>query len=160
MSLGTVRGLSEELALLGVSLTGISSAAGRLIVSWVSDKTGRKPAMIAIAVIILCACLAMIAAQGILFLICIVLISFGFGGAASVYSAVTAESFGTKYGGMNFGLVMLGFGVSALAFPILSNRLTAGGSYTGSFVLAAATCVVAIVLVLMIKNPDQNMTKK
>ena len=76
LSLGTVRGLSEQLAVAGVSLTGISSAAGRLIVSWSSDKIGRKAAMIAIAVIILIASLVMIAGQGMLFLICIVLISF------------------------------------------------------------------------------------
>jgi len=160
MSLGAVRGLSDELALIGVSLTGISSAAGRLIVSWVSDKTGRKAAMIAIAVIILCASLVMIVGEGILFLACIMLISFGFGGAASVYAAMTAESFGTKYGGMNFGLVMIGFGTSALTFPIISNKLTIGGSYTSSFVLAAATCAVAVILVLLMKNPSKDIAKK
>lgn len=160
LSLGADRGLTEELALIGVSMTGISSAAGRLIVSWASDKTGRKPAMVAIAVIILCASLIMIVGQGILFLACIVLISFGFGGAASVYSAMTAESFGTKYGGMNFGLVMIGFGVSALVSQNISKELTAGGNYTSSFVLAAATCAVAIVLVLLMKNPGKSIAKK
>ena len=160
ISLGAIRGLSEELALLGVSLTGVSSAAGRLIVSWVSDKIGRKAAMIAIAVMILCASLVMIVGEGLLFLICIMIISFGFGGAASVYAAMTAESFGTKYGGMNFGLVMIGFGVSALAFPIISNKLIVGGNYTSSFILAAATCVVAIILVLLMKNPNKSIAKK
>jgi OFA family oxalate/formate antiporter-like MFS transporter len=153
LSLGEERGLSEQLTVLGVALAGIGSAAGRLIVSWASDKTGRKTAMVATALIILCASLIMIFGEGVLFLICIMLISFGFGGAASVYSAMTADSFGTKYGGMNFGLVMLGFGVSALVFPIISYRLTAGGNYTSSFVLAAATCLTAIILVLMMKNP-------
>ena len=160
LSLGNARGLSDELAVLGVALTGISSAAGRLTVSWTSDKIGRKAAMVSIAVIILIAALIMIVGKGVLFLICIIFISFGFGGAASVYSAMTAESFGTKYGGMNFGLVMLGFGVSALAFPMISNKLTADGSYTGSFILAAATCVIAIILVLLMKNPDKSTIKK
>jgi OFA family oxalate/formate antiporter-like MFS transporter len=83
------------------------------------------------------------------------LISFGFGGAASVYSAMTAESFGTKFGGMNFGLVMIGFGASALLSQTIAGKLTAGGSYTSSFVLAAVTCVAAILLVLMMKSPAQ-----
>ena len=160
LSLGAQRGLSEGLAVIGVSLTGISSAAGRLIVSWVSDKTGRKTAMIAIALITLCASLVMIVGQDVLFLACIVLISFGFGGAASVYSAMTAESFGTRYGGMNFGLVMLGFGVSALVSQNVSKELTAGGSYTSSFVLAGVTCVVAVVLVLLMDNPGKKIGKK
>jgi len=160
MSLGVDRGLSEGLALLGVTLTGISSAAGRLGVSWASDKIGRKTAMISIAVIILCASLLMTIAGGVLFLLCIMLISLGFGGAASVYSTMTAESFGTKYGGINFGLVMIGFGISALVFQNISKELTAGGSYTSSFVLAAITCIIAIILVLLMKNPAKNITKK
>ena len=155
ISLGADRGLSDELALIAVSLTGISSASGRLIVSWISDKIGRKSAMVAIALIILFASLVMIIGEGVLFLICIMLISFGFGGAASVYAAMTAESFGTKYGGMNFGLVMIGFGVSALAFPIISGKLISGGSYTSSFVLAAVTCAIAVMLVLLMKNPTK-----
>lgn len=159
LSLGADRGLSDELAVLGVALTGISSALGRLTVSWISDKIGRKAAMVSIAVIVLIASLVMIVGEGVLFLICIMLISFGFGGAASAYSVMTAESFGTKYGGMNFGLVMAGFGVSALVFPIISNKLTTGGSYTGSFVLAAVTCVIAIILVLLMKNPNKSMKK-
>ena len=156
ISLGTIRGLSDELAVFGVALAGISSAAGRLIVSWASDKTGRKTAMVSIAVIILSAALIMIIGEGVLFLICIMLISFAFGGAASVYSAMTADSFGTKHGGMNFGLVMIGFGVSALVFPIISNKLTAGGNYTSSFILAAATCIIAIILVLLMDNPRKS----
>ena len=149
LSLGVVRGLSDELAVLGVALTGTSSAAGRLVVSWTSDKIGRKTAMVSIAAIILIAALVMIVGEGTLFLICIMSISFGFGGTASVYSTMTADSFGTKNGGMNFGLVMLGFGISALVFPMISNKLTAGGSYTSSFILASATCVIAIILVLL-----------
>ena len=160
LSLGAQRGLSEELAVLGVALTGISSAAGRLIVSWMSDKIGRKAAMVSIAAIILGAALVMIISEGVLFLLCIMLISFGFGGAASVYSAMTADSFGTKYGGINFGLVMVGFGVSALVFPMISSKLTAGGSYTSSFVLAAITCTIAIILVLLMDNPGNVKNKE
>jgi len=158
-SLGADRGLSSGIASLGIMFTGISSASGRLTVSWTSDKIGRKTAMVAIAVIILSASLVMTVAKGVLFLICIMLISFGFGGAASVYSTMTAESFGTKYGGLNFGLVMIGFGVSALVSQNISKSLTAGGSYTSSFVLAAATCVIAIVLVLLMKNPSKSIEK-
>ena len=160
ISLGTARGLSDGFAVLGVALTGIASAAGRLTVAWTSDKIGRKSAMVIIAIIILSAALVMIIGKGVLFLICIMLIAFGFGGAAGVYSAMTAESFGTKYTGMNFGLVMLGFGASALVFPIISRQLTANGSYTSSFVMASLTCVIAIVLVLLMKNPGKSITKK
>jgi OFA family oxalate/formate antiporter-like MFS transporter len=146
-SLALERGLSENLAVLGVMITGIGSACGRLAVSWVSDKIGRKAAMLSIAGIILAATLLMIIAQGYLYLVCITLIAFGFGGAAGVYAAMTAESFGSKHSGMNFGLVMLGFGASALVFPLISKDLTV------SFILAASTCAVAMLLVALMRNP-------
>ena len=156
-SLGGERGLSDGIAALGVILTGIGSALGRLAVSWTSDKIGRKTAMATIAVITLIASLVMIVAEGILFLICIMLIAFGFGGAASVYSTMTAESFGTKYGGLNFGLVMLGFGVSALTFQNIANFKLL--SVEASFILSAVTCVIAIILVLLMKNPSKGIEK-
>jgi len=159
LSLGADRGLSEALAITGVSLTGISSASARLLVAWASDKTGLKTAMITIMVIMLVASLAMTIAGGVLFLVCIILISFVFGGASGLYAAMTAESFGTKYGGMNLGLVMLGYALAALIFPLISNRLAASGSYSASFVLAAATCVIAIVLTIFLKDPCKSISK-
>jgi OFA family oxalate/formate antiporter-like MFS transporter len=122
-----------------------------------SDRIGRKAAMISIAGIIFVASLIMTSGEGVVFLICIMLIAYGFGGAAGLFPVATTESFGSKHGGINFGLVMLGYGVSALLFPLISIRLTAAGSYTSSFILAAATCLVAIVLVLLMKNPDDGI---
>ena len=141
-----------EIAVLLVMLTGISSAVGRLVVSWVSDKIGRKSAMVSIAVITLVASLTLTVAVSYVFLVCILLISFAFGGAASVYSAMTADSFGTKYGGMNFGLVMVGFGLSALVFQYISTSL----DDRTSFIVAAATCGIAIILVLLLDNPNKS----
>lgn len=155
MTLGVERGLTEELALVGVMVTGIASAAGRLVVSWVSDKMGRKMALYGINLLTLAAILGMIFAQGILFLVCIAVIAFSFGGASGVYAAVTADSFGTQHMGSNYGCAMLGFGVSALVFPLISNSLSGGGDYTLSFVVAAVTCVIALVLVALMKRPEK-----
>ncbi|MEA5004681.1 MAG: MFS transporter, partial [Christensenella sp.] len=41
-SLGELRNLSEAAALAGVMVTGIASAAGRLLAPWMSDKIGRR----------------------------------------------------------------------------------------------------------------------
>ncbi|MDR2546968.1 MAG: OFA family MFS transporter [Lachnospiraceae bacterium] len=157
VSLGMVRGLSNEMAVLGVSLTGVSSALGRLTVSWTSDSLGRKTSMVSIAVITLLASLILVFGESGVFIICIMLVAFAFGGSASIYATMTADSFGTKHGGMNLGLVMIGFLVSALVFPIISTRLTVDGNYTSSFILAAASCVVAIILVLMMKEPKEGV---
>lgn len=153
ITLGAERGLSNELAVLGVMITGIASAAGRLLTSWVSDLIGRKRAVCGIILITMASILTMIIAQGVLFIVCIAAIAFSFGGAAGVYPAITADNFGTKHMGLNYGCVMIGFGFSALVFPIISNMLVKSGVYTASFIVAAATCVIAFVLVLLQKKP-------
>ncbi len=156
ITLGTERGLAQELAVLGVMITGIASASGRLFTSWVSDAIGRRPAVVGIILITMVSILVMIFAQGSLFLVCIAAIAFGFGGAAGVYPTITADNFGTKHMGLNYGCVMVGFGISALVFPIISGALVKSGEYTMSFLLAAATCVVALILVLLQKNPNKD----
>lgn len=153
ITLGADRGLSKEMAVLGVMITGIASAAGRLITSWVSDLIGRKRAVCGIILITMVSILTMIIAQGVLFIVCIAAIAFSFGGAAGVYPAITADNFGTKHMGLNYGCVMIGFGVSALVFPIISSMLVKSGVYTASFLVAASTCVIALILVLLQKNP-------
>lgn len=152
MTLGEERGLSPDMAVLGVMITGIASASGRIATSWVSDLIGRRKAVFAIIFITLAAILAMIYATGAMFIVCIAAIAFAFGGSASVYPAITADNFGTKNIGLNYGCVMVGFGVSALIFPIISNNLVKSGSYTASFLLAGCCCIIAFVLVLFQKK--------
>jgi OFA family oxalate/formate antiporter-like MFS transporter len=153
ISLGVERGLTENMASFGVMLTGIASASGRLLTSWFSDYAGRKTGIITIALITFAATLGMIYARDIMFLICIAAIAFCFGGSASVFAATTADLFGTKHMGLNYGCVMTGFGVSALVFPILSNALATTGVYTYSFIVAAAACVMTLVLAALLKIP-------
>lgn len=153
--LGQLRGLSEGMATLGVMITGIASASGRLLFSWASDAIGRKGAILAVIVITLCAVLGLIVARGVMFLVCIAAIACAFGGSAGVYPAITADHFGTRHMGLNYGCVMVGFGLSALLFPLLSNALVVDNNYTWSFVVSGAACVVAIVLLLLLKKPHQ-----
>lgn len=154
MTLGTARGLSEELALLGVMLTGVGSASGRLLCSWLSDLIGRKNAMLFIIGLTLVSLLVLIFANGPLYLVCIVLIAFAFGGSAGVYPAITADHYGTKFMGSNYGCVMVGFGVSALVFPIISNLLAKNGDYTGAFLISAGASILSLILMLLLKNPE------
>lgn len=154
MTLGVEKGLSEELALLGVMITGIASASGRLLVSWMSDKTGRKAAIISIGLLTVAAACLMIVAEGVLFLVCIALIAFAFGGSSAVFAALTTDYFGTKSAGLNFGCVMVAFALSSLLSPVVSGAISTGG-YTASFILAAATAVVSILLIAVLKPPAE-----
>lgn len=154
-TLGVERGLTEGMATLLVMITGIASASGRLVFSWISDIIGRKAAIIALIVVTLASVLLLIPAKGIFFLVCVGAIAFAFGGSAGVYPSLTADNFGTKYGGLNYGCVMVGFGISALLFPVISNAITKDGDYTATFILSAVCCIISLVLMLMIKPVNE-----
>ena len=154
-SLGVERGLTESMATFGVMLTGIASASGRLLISWFSDFAGRKGAIMLITGITLVSALVMTFAEGVLFLICVAAIALSFGGSSSVYAATAADLFGTKHMGFNYGCILVGFGASALIFQNLSNVLKASGSYTSSFITAAAGCVITLILIALLKVPKK-----
>ncbi len=153
VTLATERGFTEY-ATMGVMITGLFSALGRLLITWLSDRTGRVAAMVLIAVITAVGVFALIVATGMMFLVCVAIISLAFGGASGTYAAVTADHFGTENMGTNYGIVIMGFGASALLFPVVSNMISSPGDMTNAFLLAAATCIAALVLVLMLKTSE------
>ena len=157
VTLAAERGFSGY-AELGVMITGLFSATGRLLITWLSDRTGRTTALLLIALMTAAGIITMTFASGILFLVCVAIISLAFGGASGTYAAVTADHFGTKNMGTNYGIVTLGFGASALIFPFLSNAISTPGDFTNAFILAAATCAVAFVLVLMLRVINNKRT--
>lgn len=152
-ALGAERGLSDAMQNYLVMTTGVASAAGRLIFSWASDRIGRKNAIYLIIAATLVGVLALIVAQGFLFMVCVALIAFAFGGCASVFPALTADNFGTKHMGLNYGCVMVGFGIAALGAPLLSGLFPPQSAQTASFIMAAALCLVALVCVMLIRKP-------
>ena len=151
-TLGVERGLSTNLATGAVMITGACSASGRLFITWISDKIGRMMSLFFIAGTTIIGSLIAIIAQDVFFLVCVAIIAFAFGGAAGIYATVTSDHFGAQNMGSNYGFVMLGFGASALIFPLISTQLTSDGDYTMSFVLAALTCVAAIICILLLRT--------
>jgi OFA family oxalate/formate antiporter-like MFS transporter len=155
-ALGAERGLSDAFQNYLVMTTGVFSAAGRLLFSWASDRIGRKNAIYCIIGVTLVGVLSLIGAQGFLFMVCVALIAFAFGGCASVFPALTADNFGTKNMGLNYGCVMVGFGVAALGAPKLAGFFPKDAATTWSFVMAAALCLVALGFIVAIKKPKAN----
>ena len=152
-SLGELRNLSEAAALAGVMVTGIASAAGRLVAPWLSDKIGRRNVLFVLYLVTLVCILLLTFAQSYLFIVLIALIAFAFGGSAGVFPAVTADYFGIKNNGVNYGLIMIAFAVSGLLFPAIAKVVTIDGIPTPwTFIIPAAACVVGIIVTALLKN--------
>ncbi len=160
-SLGELRNLSEAAALAGVMVTGIASAAGRLLAPWMSDKIGRRNVIFVLYLITIVCILLLTFAQSYLFIVLIALVAFAFGGSAGVFPAVTADYFGIKNNGVNYGLIMIAFAVSGLLFPAIAKIVTIDGIPTPwTFIIPAAACVIGIIVTALLKKDSVKKQKQ
>jgi OFA family oxalate/formate antiporter-like MFS transporter len=150
ISLAMERGLSESIGTVVVMLTGVASALGRLGAPLLSDKIGREKAAFTIILATAVCALLLCFVQGYLFMATIAVIAFCYGGYSGVYPVLTADYFGIKNVGSNYGAVMVGFALSALSFPIIISRID--DVTTKFFVLASLALFGVILVVLLMKT--------
>ena len=141
------RGMSAEMATMLVMFTGIANALGRLAVPLLSDKIGREKAGICVfAAMALCAGL-LVFANGALLFAAIAVIVFCYGGTSGLFPLITGKYFGLKHQGSNYGMVMIGFAISALVFPIIMGGIESDlVKYISMAVIAAVGIVIFFVL--------------
>jgi OFA family oxalate/formate antiporter-like MFS transporter len=162
---------------LAVMIVAILNAAGRLVWGQISDIIGRKMALIIIfayaGVIML---LLNTFTSYTMFLVGVCSVGFCFGGFLGLYPAVTADYFGTKNVGANYGLMFAAFGAGGLLGPWLAPKLMtvvgkipyeamdkgalvvkqfAAGNYSTSFMIAGVMCLASIGIVWMLKTPTK-----
>ena len=146
-SLAVERGFSSSAATATVMLIGVSNALGRLGTPMLSDKIGRENATIAVALATAACALLLSFAKGFLFVCAVGVIAFCYGGYSGIYPVLTADYFGIKNVGSNYGAVMVGFAISALTFPMAVGLI---GNQTLRFAVLAAMAGVAAALVLLL----------
>lgn len=67
--------------------------------------------------------------------------------------STSTDDIGARFSGTNYGIAMLGLGFSSVVFNWLSGLLVeATGGFSASFILAAATCVPPIILMLVYRK--------
>lgn len=114
-SLGMERGLSESIAVLAVSITGVANAAGRLGMATASDKIGRTNTIIFLAALTAVCAVALIWAQGGFYVTVIALTAFAYGGPSATFPAMTTDISGAfqrhqlRHSHAGAGLLLRGF---------------------------------------------------
>jgi OFA family oxalate/formate antiporter-like MFS transporter len=143
------RGLTAAQAVFAVSFAAIPNCAGRLIMAAVSDKIGRVAASIILCAITLVGAVFMTFIAGVPYIVTVAAIAFGYGGPSAINAAISTDFFGAKNSGTNYGVVMMGLGVSSIFFNMVSNTLLHRDPVP-TFIMGAVTAVLAAACMVVI----------
>jgi len=139
------------------SFGGAINALGRVGTGMYSDKLGRANAYTVncvISAICLFAMPTIIASKSVLFLFLAVGIAYWqYGGGLALLPAMTADFYGPKNLGFNYGLVFLGWGLGFFMARLGGTIKDVTGSLDYAFYLSAAVLIVAVILVRVTHRP-------
>lgn len=154
-------GLSPALAASAVAFLGLANTLGRMFWGAVSDKIGRYNALMLMYVVSGGMLLLLNSARGFsMFVVSIMGIALSFGGYLGIFPSITADNFGTKYLGTNYGVMFIAYGLAAFVGPRLAATVkqTSGGEYGLAFLIASAMSIVGILLTFYIKSQVKKKT--
>jgi OFA family oxalate/formate antiporter-like MFS transporter len=78
-----------------------------------------------------------------------------YGGGFGTMPSFNADYFGTKYLGINYGMIITAWGVGGLAGPLIASKVKdVTGSFTGALVPVAVMLLVAAILPFITKKPQ------
>jgi len=128
------KGFSALQAAFALTILSIGNGAGRIISGIISDKIGRKKTLMLIFNLIGITMLVLYYLDPLV-LIYLAAGSIGFccGGFLAVYPPATADFFGPKYFGLNYGLLFIGYGVGCFLGPWFGGLVY---DITGSYLMA------------------------
>ena len=128
VELAQERGLSEQAALSCIVVGSVCSAAGRLLMPWLSDKIGRRYTDMLLFTGLCGLSVWFCRAGGWWVLVVYSLLTFCYSGQAAVLPSAVTDLFGPRHTGVNYGFAALGMSAGSVGFPLLARvlHLTAG----------------------------------
>jgi MFS transporter, OFA family, oxalate/formate antiporter len=143
----------------------LANGIGRIAWGTISDKIGYK-----LSLVIMCG------AQGVVMLLfylmggtvallylAALLIGFNYGGSFALFPMATADMFGARNLGLNYGFVFTAYGVGGIVGPILAGALRDAGLRSGAgglqgwlvvFTICGIACLAAAVIGWFVKPPQ------
>jgi len=164
-------------AAMAVSILAIFNSFGRILWGKISDSLGRKNTLV--LMFVLCG-VAMLGLDWLrsypLYLAGTAIVGLCFGGYLALYPAITADFYGTKHIGVNYGWMFTAYGAGGIVGPLLAAKLmkvvdkipyeakdAAGqvvtktfelGNYRMAFFVAGIACLAAGAMSLILRPPS------
>lgn len=149
-------GLTPAVAAGALGTMAIFNGLGRPAFGWISDKVGRNYATVIAFALYIVAMLAVLrnATSFGVFVTGLSMVGFAYGGEFAVMPAFTADYFGTKNVGVNYGIIFTAWGCAGILGPIIGAQVRAAyGSFLPAFWILSLMGVLGIIAVLITKPP-------
>lgn len=131
------------------------NALGRVVGGFLSDKIGRKSALVFVLLLQALNMFVFAYYNTIpLLVIGASVAGLAYGSLFSLMPSITADFFGIKNMGVNYGLLFTGWGIAAVIGPLLGGFVVMqSGTYAMSYVVAGVLLVIGTLFTFMIKAP-------
>jgi OFA family oxalate/formate antiporter-like MFS transporter len=153
-------GLPATAATMTLLIGAFGNAGGRILSGALSDKIGRLQTLRLMIIVsaVLMAITANISALAFVY-VSLFLIYYCYGTQLSVFPTTTADFFGTKNLGMNYGLIFTAWGIAGIVGPVIGGKMfTIYHNYNAAFYTAGALSFVAFIFILLANRPEEAPT--
>ena len=161
------RGVAGAGAITGTAMAwyAIFNGLGRIAWGSFSDRIGRKAAITLMAVlqdITMLMTYHVFITFGVVygFIVAAALIGFNYGGSFALFPAITADYFGNKNVGSNYGWMFTAYGIAGLAGPLLAGYFKDAAQgvaqpsvWMTPFIIAGGVCLLGAVIMAFTKRP-------
>ena len=163
------RGVAGASAITGTAMAwyAIFNGLGRIAWGSISDRLGRRNTIVLMSAL---QGITMLASYHIFvnfgmaggFIFVAALIGFNYGGSFALFPAITADYFGDRNVGSNYGWMFTAYGVAGLAGPLLAGYFkdaAQGASdpsaWMAPFIIAGAVCLLGAVIATFATRPSR-----
>ena len=163
MTLGNVKSASLAIdpltdAVVIVGVMSLLNAAGRIVWGATSDRLGRENTMVLMFLFLAIgmfafAWMSTIAISWFAVMGIASLIGFCFGGNFALFPSATADFFGSKNVGKNYGVMFTAYGIAGITGALVAGPIVdATGSYFMAFIVTGVLAIIAILFTLVLKS--------
>jgi OFA family oxalate/formate antiporter-like MFS transporter len=131
----------------------LANGLGRILWGMLSDILGRKRSIVTMMAIqgVMVVLFQWMASSESLLYLGATLIGFNYGGIFALFPAITADTFGAKHVGQNYGWVFLAYGIGGILGPIMGGKLGDLRNFPLAFTICGVLCILAAVIASFIK---------
>jgi OFA family oxalate/formate antiporter-like MFS transporter len=151
-------GLTATAATLAITVGAFGNAGGRILSGWMSDTLGRLPTlrtMVFVSALAMPA-LFLLREELVFFYLLVAAVYWCYGTQLSVFASTTADFYGTKNLGLNYGLLFTAWGAAGILGPAIAGRVfDQYQDYRYAFYAAGVLALISLASLWLAKAPTR-----